>query len=83
MAAATERERVETQGTLFEEDCRRRTVGSVAALREGALTELVATSRGAGATRVEVTIPRRSATCSLSEMMAQGWLLTSSGRRRG
>jgi len=49
--------RVEVQGSLFEEDYLRRTLGDVVRIPDVALSELVANAWDAGATKVDITIP--------------------------
>lgn len=46
-----------TQGSLFEEDFLRRTLGDIVRVPDVALTELVANAWDAGASKVQITIP--------------------------
>jgi len=49
------------QGSLFEEDSLRRTLGAVANIPDVALTELVANAWDAGASTVQINIPEATA----------------------
>lgn len=60
--------RLSTQGSLFEEDFLRRTLGDVVRLPEVALSELVANAWDAGAASVAITIPdQRSESLSVED----------------
>jgi hypothetical protein len=59
-------------GSLFEEDYLLRTLGAIAHVPDIALTELVANAWDAGASFVDITIPKEKKSCSLSRMMDMG-----------